>query len=468
MSSTSDTIRQSPAPLILKPYAGDPDSRLRRAQRRWVIGLVVAFCLFYGLAFAFLAPFLLLAFAVPLAFLAALVVWALPDLNKAPTRTLETFYFTFLVALIMWPNYLALALPGLPWITMARLTGVPLALLFFICLSVSAGFRARLWGTVVGTPFIWRCLLLFVLVQIYTLAFSQYLLHSLDSVFTAQINWTTMFFISAYIFSIPSRAKKWAIYLWVISIILGLSALIEFKLHHVPWADHIPNFLKIEDPTVDAVMHGYTRAYTTEYKVQSTFTSPLALSEYMSLTVPFIIHFCVRDFSTLLRITAGISVIFVLYIIYLSGGRSGMIGFIISIMLYTLYWAILNWRHSKRGMLASAILFAYPAMGALVLTATIVIGRLRRVVWGGGETIGSTTARADQYKAGIPLILKHPFGSGMNRAAGIFRLSSSERGSDDRYVLSFYCSGLRYNWVRAVLWDVCFGRSLRGKIGTGR
>ena len=58
------------------------------------------------------------ALLAPPAVVAFLVIWALPDLNWAPTRSLEWLFLPVLIALIGWPDYLAIELPGLPWITL--------------------------------------------------------------------------------------------------------------------------------------------------------------------------------------------------------------------------------------------------------------------------------------------------------------------------------------------------------------
>jgi hypothetical protein len=62
---------------------------------------------------------------------------------------LEPIFLCFFATLIMWPNYLAIALPSLPVVTLLRVFVVPLIAVFLICLSVvaevpqEAGRRAR-------------------------------------------------------------------------------------------------------------------------------------------------------------------------------------------------------------------------------------------------------------------------------------------------------------------------------------
>jgi hypothetical protein len=60
----------------------------------------------------------------------------------------------------------------------------------------------------------------------------------------------------------------------------------------------------------------------------------------------------------------------------------------------------------------------YPVIFCFAITATFMIGKLRRALWGGGETRASTDARVEQYHLGIPLILKHPWGYGIGQGGG--------------------------------------------------
>src|ERR1700748_1026945 len=110
--------REAPA-VALAPYHS-----LRRNWLRKITGLtcLMLFCLIYGFFFSVFAPAYFVLFAAPPAILMLLVIWALPDLDWAPTRQLEWAFYATFIALIVWPNYLAIALPGLPWITLVRLT----------------------------------------------------------------------------------------------------------------------------------------------------------------------------------------------------------------------------------------------------------------------------------------------------------------------------------------------------------
>ena len=100
---------------VLAPYRP-----LSRSWFKHILGLsgLMLFCLIYGFFFSVFVPTYFAFFMFPVMVLGLLVIWALPDINWAPTRTLEWLFYATFISLIVWPDYLAIALPGLPWITL--------------------------------------------------------------------------------------------------------------------------------------------------------------------------------------------------------------------------------------------------------------------------------------------------------------------------------------------------------------
>src|SRR3546814_3601443 len=88
------------------------------------------------------------------------------------TRTDTLFPYTtlFRSALPLWPNYLVIALPGMPWITLLRIIGAPMILLLLIALSVSAEFRRGLCASLDATAPVWKMLVALVIIQFLSLA----------------------------------------------------------------------------------------------------------------------------------------------------------------------------------------------------------------------------------------------------------------------------------------------------------
>ena len=146
-SAMSHVFVRRRRPPILRKYKNSRRN-LKVILRILAIAAVVFFCFIYGAAFGLFAPFLLSMFAIPIVVFGLIVVWALPNTLTAPVGTLECLFYAFFVSLVAWPDYLAIAIPGLPWITLLRLTCFPLVVVLLVCVSVSEDFRRKTWQAV--------------------------------------------------------------------------------------------------------------------------------------------------------------------------------------------------------------------------------------------------------------------------------------------------------------------------------
>jgi len=415
MSSASETVATTGR--ILKPYTPDPETKSHKRWRLLVVVLVVLFCLVYGFAFALLAPFLMLPLLVPPVILALIAIWALPEARTAPTRSLVWLTYAFFVGLVMWPNYIAFALPGLPWITMVRITGFPLVLALLVCVSTSADFRARVATAVSSAPLLWKLLVGFVVIQAVSIGFSHAVGQSIDKFVIAQLSWTAIFFIGAYVFMTPGRVERVAALLWVMAILVGLIAVQEYRHTRVLWAGHIPSFLRIPDPAVAIALATHIRGADGLYRAQSTFTTPLGLAEYVALTMPLVLQFAFGAYRPWIKMAALATVPLMLFTVFVSGSRLGTVGCLMSFGLYALAWAVLHWREKRESLIGPAAVLMVPIGLGVFGILTLIIPRLHKMVFGTGAAALSTLARQQQLHLAIPKLLTHPWGYGISMAA---------------------------------------------------
>jgi hypothetical protein len=411
MSSTDQFVRAGDGEAVLPPYTPDHGSRAYRRGRLAAFILVAVLSLFYGMTFALFAPYLIMMLIAPFAVGAVVVVWALPDMKNAPTRLIAPLLFALIFLVVMWPNYIAIALPGLPWITMERLDGIPLVLTVLLCLSTSPEFRARSADALKAARYIIGFFLAFLVIQTLSIAWSTNKVQSIDRYFVAQLGWTSVFFASVYVFLKPGRVQRMAAMLWGAGIGVGLIAVAEWREQHVLWAGHIPSFLQIQDPTVAHSLYGGDRFGA--YRVKSTFGTVLGLGEYTALILPFVLHFATGDYKVVTRLLAAASAVFVVFVAVLSGARVGTLGCLAGATLYLFVWSVLKWRRHPNSLVGPALVAGYPLVAGLFLGSTLVIGRLRNMFWGNGAEKLSNQSRIDQINLGIPKIISHPWGYGV-------------------------------------------------------
>ena len=360
---------------------------------------------------------ILMGLSAPLVILALLIVWAFPDSDNPPVRWVNGLLFAFIVALLLWPDYLAFDLPGLPWLTALRLLGVPLALAFLISLSVSSGFRQALKERLSVTPFVHVLLIAFVLIAAVSILLSANIEGSLNKFFIAILYWIITFYAAVWVFSRDGAVMKLAYLIWAFALFTSMIGIREWQLKQVPWAGSIPSFLAIDDPVVQNILSGSSRAATGIYRIQSKFTTPLGFAEFLAFSMPFVLFFAAYGKHWAIRLAAMGSVPFILLTIIRTDSRLGFVGFVMSLFLSLIMWAIRTWRQRKESIFGPAITIAYPVMLTVFMAATFVVGRLRALVWGTGAQSFSSMAREEQVDMAIPMILSQPWGYGIGQGA---------------------------------------------------
>jgi len=168
---------------------------------------------------------------------------------------------------------------------------------------------------------------------------------------------------------------------------------------------------------VQRVLAG-SRRLGEEYRVQGTQSTSLGFSEHLALATPFFLHFALGDgYKLWTRVAAAVCLPLVFTVILSTQARLGVLGFMLGGLLYVGFWAMQRWRASRHSLVGPAVLAAYPAFFVAFITASFFVGRIRRMVWGSGETQASDEARREQLRLGIPKVLTHPWGYGTARGA---------------------------------------------------
>lgn len=403
-----------PQPEILAPYTRKGFWRRHKILASLILAAIAAF---YGLVFGVTATVFLVQMLIPVALVAILVVVLLPETNVVFSKSIVSLFFLFFFALSVWPDYLAFEFGQLPWITAVRLLAIPLCLLFLVSLSQSRAYRAELLERLNSSPWVWRLMLVYFLITFVTLGISNKPVESVNKFIIAIYAWGTIFLIAVQTFSQPGRVRHFALLLWAGLLITCFIGLWEHRIGRVPWAGHIPSFLKIEDEVVARVLSGSARAAVGEHRVQAKFTTPLGLAEFLALSTPFIVHFVVKGRNIIERAAAAATLPLILFVISKTDSRLGLIGFLLALFGYIFFAAIRYWQTNRKSLFAPFIVAGYPVVMAMLLVASFFVTRLRNMIWGGGAYQASNDARQAQITQGIDILMRQPFGHGIGRAA---------------------------------------------------
>lgn len=434
--------------VILAPY-----KRTNSLTRIFLVSLafpILSFlCLLYGFFFALTAPHLLVPFAIPIAILTALVIWALPDQRSAPTSMIEFLLPAYFVTLVLWPRYLAISLPGMPWINIQRIIGFPMGLLLVISLSVSKKFRSKIIRTASSVPMIWKFFTLFLFLEMVTIAVSSSPLSSAQIVFDQQIYWTSTFLISCIMFrKIEMIERYWGLLCALAFFIVFVTA-VEWHQKHILWVGHIPKILRVPDASVQLALQSEFRPGTNAYRAKATFSTPLGLSEFLSLLTPFFLHFGFSRINPMLKAACWVMIPVLFVAIRMTDARLGLVGMLVSILLYGLLWTIVRWRSHPRDLFAAATVYAYPAIFLLGIGLVLASHRMKLMVFGGGAQASSTEARQTQLGMAMSKVWTHPWGFGAGQSGNAMGYAKDAFITVDNYFISLV---LDYGLLGVIAW----------------
>ena len=425
-----------PAPAVLPGYEKDRDNpRSRKLRRVRYVGVTIG-AFIYAFLFGLLPPAFLSILLLPLAILTIFVIWALPVSDFTPPKALAICFSLFFATMYLWPNYLALSLPGLPWITVSRLFGGPMLAILLVCASASQPFRTRMAELLNAEPWIWKFVAAFAVVQLISLFFSANPYPTANRVINQQITWTGVFFAAVWVFRHPDRIVLWGRVLIALAVFVSIIGEIEARYEMVLWANSIPSFLQVEDPAVQRVLAGTSRNGI--YRVVSTTMNPLSLAEFLALATPFILHELRMAKTILMRFVLLAIDVLVIHTIILTDSRLGLVGALATHAIYGFIWMGQKWRSERETLIGPAVTIAYPALLAALAVVVVAVPRLRVAILGGSRQQSSNDARGSQFEMMPDVFLQSPlFGYGSGEGGNVLGYQNrAGQGTIDSYLLS--------------------------------
>jgi len=436
----------------LKPYIRE---RAGRRIRPLSLAFMVAYSVATGAGVALLPAELLFILAVPILIAVPVILWLMPDGDFIPEATVATLLISFIVANAFWPNYLSIDLPGLPWINPARVVVFGLLAIVLYSFSSSSRMRSETAASLAALPWVRNAFWLFLLMTFVTLPLSNQPVFSLNKWANNQIFWTFMFVLSAWLATRDGTITRIARVVVFTAIVVALETIYEFSIRQVPWMNHIPSFLRVDEAYLINVLKSQARAGTEIYRARGTFSVSLICAEYLAITYPFIIHALLTARTNFARIALFLGLVAVLAAIWFTNARSGMIGFFMSVFLYGGFAALRYWRRNRQSLVGATTLAMMPVLAAVFLVLALTWPRLHNMTIGGAQHQPSSEARSAQWSMGMPKVWKNPIGHGTARAGNT--LSYANRGGQltiDTYYLTLL---LEYGVVGFAAFLAMFG-----------
>lgn len=422
-------------PGVLPPYTRQRNALRAKLRGFLGVGALAGLGAIYGYFYTILPSQFLIYLVAPLALLGLVIIWVLPDQETAPTRLMVKCFFAFAAVAVLWPDYVALAIPGLPWISMRRLLLFPMILCLLVGLSTSSRFRTQLKEYLEAWPLIPKLLGSFVVIQALSILVAKEKTAAVKDFVDMQIMWTAIFFICVFAFQHKANIHRYLKLLVLCATFLAGVAFLENPYQKVLWADHIPGILKVDQQTLDLFIS--VRFRDGLYRVKTTFTNPLPYAEYMALVSPVVLYFLIRAQSASARIFLIIIDIVIFWAMSMAQARLGMLGFITGHTLYGLLWSLRRWRTSRISLIGPAMSLAYPAIIAALALAIVSVSSFNNKVLGSQSTQGSNQARQTMFRHSVPLIIRSPIaGYGPRQGAEALGYGAGGFLTIDSYLLT--------------------------------
>jgi hypothetical protein len=385
-----------------------------------VIAVALFYAMFMGFWIAVFGTLVIQPFVAVIAVLFLMALWIIEDSNVDYRRGLTGLFLVFIGILAIWPSYLAVAIPGLPWITPVRLA---LAILMFgllLQMSQSSVARAELGGVAVAMKPALMGYGLFWLFALGTSVVSSEPGESLSLALNYMILWNMPFIAAAWIFIDRTALLRMVQILMLCIAFIFMLTVLEYMQRKPIWFDHIPSFLKIDGPLFNALMQEQARVGDDRYRARGNFGVHLYFAQFVLMLTPFMVHAAFTEKAKKQLAALGL-LLFALVVCWMTNTRTAMTGYIVvvsaSIALYGLR-RFLN-PTSKSDMVAPALIMAAPA-GILTLLVMIAVSpRLQAITLGGVQHAGSDAVRDNQWERAINALMQNPIGHGTNASGPI-------------------------------------------------
>lgn len=440
-----------PRARILAPYTGRIDDHRHRVRRALLLIGLTLLAMVMGFCFAILPSDMAVIPMAPVFLLAAIAIWIAPENDRHLDVPIRKIFFTYLLLSFLIPDYIAMTLPAVGWLSVNRLM---MAILLFVSLygfATSKRMRAETVEVLRVNKVMMWCFLIFFVLQ---LALGIVIMAGTKWIF-GNIFWYYNFILAVWLFRQPGAPRLLVQVILIGAAVQGLYGLYEYHNMAPWWAGRIPYWLQVDPVLLEKILTPKAR-YGEGVRVGSIYLTALTYAEFIALAMPFAVYgvtFGKRQWARF----AGLALI----VLMLANGvytdaRSAMVGVIISLLGFTGLWALRRYQRTRadRDLLAPTILFGYPGAALFLLSMIMVHPRLRNMVLGGGEHQASNDAREVQWSMAIDRTLHNPFGYGPGRSGDVLGFKSpSGVTTIDSYPINLL---LEYGVLGLVLFAVFF------------
>ncbi len=398
---------------ILPPYTRKVTDLRHRLLKAAVITATLVFAVIMGFWVALFSTLVVPMFAAVIGVLLLTAMWMADDLEPDLSRIGAFLYILLVALLVAWPSYLAVDIPGLPWITPTRIVLALMAGVFLLQVSQSRITRDLIRNAVVGLKPAYVGYAVFIFFMFATILLSKKSGDAVSFVVQQLILWNLPLLVGLWLFNDERLAPKMLAVVTVPLFVVMVLTFFESRDHLPIWIPHIPSFLQVDGPQMQAFLSTQFR-YDGTYRARGTFGIHLYFSQFLLIALPFVLHKALDATDTTRR---GLAVAFLgltIFTILLNNTRTVMTGQLVVIAGMLGIFALRHYLHSRSRIDMTGPLVALSIPAGVVVMAVLIASsnRLRNMTIGGKANIGSDDVRSGQWERAFSALLSNPLGHG--------------------------------------------------------
>ena len=233
---------------------------------------------------------------VPVAVLTVPVVilaWTAPELPSVPTGLLRKAFFVALSAIICIPSYYAIQLPGMPWMSLRRISSLILIILLAISITGSANIRLRLYGILTSKKSLLICVMGFYIFAILSLFTSVNVALSLSQLSEYTLSWFFPGLACVIVLRSDGDVRNLMKFIGLLSLVVAAVGLMDYIGQRNFAFDLLPKGLLDQSvETSDFFKRiGATIMRNGRYRAPSIFNVSLSLGEFAAMIAPIGAYF---------------------------------------------------------------------------------------------------------------------------------------------------------------------------------
>jgi len=365
----------------------------------------------------------------PIAIMAGLCLWLLPDVHRPANPPFYKLMVAYIVLLAAWPGYVAIALPGLPWITPARFV---LGLLLVVVALQMAQFpevRQRIRDTLLYDRVAVWLYGGFWLTSFVALPFAPSPSAALSYGIMQEVLALSPAIALAWVLSKDiERLPKVLLMLSLCCILTMVIAVVENIMQQPPWMNYIPSFMMVDQELLTSYTSTQARTGDPRYRIRSTFGIVLYYSQYLCILFPVLIN-NMRHMKGWGRfVLLPLLTVLILHTVWYANARTASLALLLALFGSAgliLLRSLIYRRHGD----PFKTLFQTVMLAAIIGVLGVAIAsshRAQMYTIGGDQHAASNLTRDRQWDNAWAQVFKNPIGVGLGNSPSF--VGTSGRG----------------------------------------